>query len=308
MRKTAEQLRIDLIDLLQNFDQTNKDLREKVLAIVPAWDLLSGLGKSLIPDDIARSGRDRILHYFLQYPCQILSGKELAVVAGMDDWPRRVRELRREHGWMIASGLSLRDMLAEGDLHLPLANSQLAEMTPNDYLLLSDVQDREAAHRWHIASEVRRSTGGAKSKILTFLLQNIGQTVSGEELRYVTKDKSEWARRTRELRTEDGWQICTHWNGRPDLAPGMYVLESDRQLPAHDRSIDDRVRRATLRRDHHTCQHCGWSHDQWNRSDPRHLELHHREHHADGGGNEAENLVTVCNVCHDGIHRHQINV
>jgi 5-methylcytosine-specific restriction endonuclease McrA len=39
-------------------------------------------------------------------------------------------------------------------------------------------------------------------------------------------------------------------------------------------------------------------------SDPRHhLELHHLEAHVKGGENAAENLITVCNVCHDKIHR-----
>jgi 5-methylcytosine-specific restriction endonuclease McrA len=82
----------------------------------------------------------------------------------------------------------------------------------------------------------------------------------------------------------------------------MYVLESDRQIPAHDRRIDDRVRRTVLVRDNHTCQECGWSHERWTPSDPRHLELHHMEHHVTGGSNEADNLKTLCNVCHDQQH------
>jgi 5-methylcytosine-specific restriction endonuclease McrA len=83
----------------------------------------------------------------------------------------------------------------------------------------------------------------------------------------------------------------------------MYVLESDQQLPIHDRKIDDTVRRAVLVRDNHTCQSCGWSHQQWNPSDPRHLELHHIEHHVSGGTNQEENLETLCNICHDQKHR-----
>jgi hypothetical protein len=62
MSQTAEQYQTALIDLLRNFDASCPDLREKVLALVPAWDLLNGLGTSMIPHDIARSGRARLLH------------------------------------------------------------------------------------------------------------------------------------------------------------------------------------------------------------------------------------------------------
>jgi len=35
------------------------------------------------------------------------------------------------------------------------------------------------------------------------------------------------------------------------------------------------------------------SHDEWNPSDPRHLELHHIEHHVKGGENVEGNLKTL---------------
>ncbi|WP_139153108.1 HNH endonuclease, partial [Enterobacter kobei] len=37
------------------------------------------------------------------------------------------------------------------------------------------------------------------------------------------------------------------------------------------------------------------------------LELHHIEHHADGGENTLDNLITLCNVCHDEVHRRRIS-
>ncbi len=38
--------------------------------------------------------------------------------------------------------------------------------------------------------------------------------------------------------------------------------------------------------------------------DPRkRLELHHRTQHKDKGENTVQNLVTLCNVHHDDIHR-----
>ena len=119
----------------------------------------------------------------------------------------------------------------------------------------------------------------------------------------MAKDRTEWARRVRELRTEFGWPIVTKNTGRPDLDIGVYLLEADRQSPEHDRYIPDRIKREVLRRDRYECQNCGWSHEEWNRSDPRHLELHHIEHHVNGGENILENLLTLCIVCHDEIHK-----
>ena len=84
---------------------------------------------------------------------------------------------------------------------------------------------------------------------------------------------------------------------------GIYVLQADRQSPKHDRTIKDDVRREVLRRDNYSCTSCGWSHQEWNPSDPRHLECHHVKAHVEGGGNIQTNLITLCNVCHDKIHR-----
>lgn len=127
--------------------------------------------------------------------------------------------------------------------------------------------------------------------------------MTGEELRYVAGDKTEWARRVRELRTEEGWAVTSKNTGRPDLPIGVYLLEDSHQAPTHDRKIPDDVRRAVLVRDGYACQHCTWDHSMWNKADPRHLELHHREHHAKGGGNTEDNLITLCTVCHDKVHR-----
>ena len=87
------------------------------------------------------------------------------------------------------------------------------------------------------------------------------------------------------------------------MGVGVYLLEACRQSPVHDRKIADDVKRAVLMRDKRSCQKCGWSHKEWDRADPRYLELHHIEHHVDGGDNDKDNLLTVCTVCHDKIHK-----
>jgi hypothetical protein len=222
------------------------------------------------------------------------------VVSGIQEYARRLRELRVQFGWAIVSGTTINDMRDDEAEEVP---DDLRDMRPNEYILLNAEEDREAAHRWYVANTIRKQRGSVRDKILNYLLKNIGHGVTNEELRYVAGEKTEWARRVRELRTEHGWPIATKTTGLPDLGVGVYVLQADRQSPEHDRSIPDDVRREVLRRDKYRCSRCRWSHDEWNPSDPRHLELHHIKHHARGGENVKANLKTLCTVCHDKVHR-----
>jgi hypothetical protein len=81
--------------LLRSFSSALKEgrLREQVLALVESFRVLRKLGSSLIPREDAPSARARILVYFRAYPLTVLHGDELMVVSGIQDWPRRVREL-----------------------------------------------------------------------------------------------------------------------------------------------------------------------------------------------------------------------
>lgn len=67
--------------------------------------------------------------------------------------------------------------------------------------------------------------GGARGKLRAHFLENIGRVMNSDELRAVVDNQSEWARRVRELRTEEGYQILTH-NDRSELKPGQYLLET----------------------------------------------------------------------------------
>jgi len=297
-----EAVRRKLEGLIRNFEAElqSGELRSKVLALVPIFHGLRALGKALIPAEFAAAARDRILYYFQRYPQTIINGDELLVISGIQEYARRVRELRVQFGWTIASGVTMKEMRQDEDEEVP---DDLKAMRPSEYVLLNAEQDRDAALRWNVANTIRKQGGSVRDKILSFLRANAGRGVTGEELRYVAGDKTEWARRVRELRTEFGWPVVTKSTGRPDLGVGVYVLQADRQSPEHDRHIPDDVRREVLRRDGCRCHECGWSHDGWNPSDPRHLELHHVKHHVKGGENVKENLKTVCTVCHDKLHR-----
>lgn len=300
----AQSLLVELRGLLDQFEtqlNAEADLRAKVLALIPAVHKLRDLGSSLIPVAMAQTARERILLYFHHYPRTVIQEGEITVVAGINDWPRRLRELRVEQGWKIFSGTTIKEMIGDGELPSEIEEQSILLMKPNDYILLNSDQDRDSAHRWNIANDIRKQKGGARDKILKFFRANVGQAVTGEELRYVA-NTTEWGRRVRELRTEYGWPIYTKQTGRPDLSVGEYVLEEDRQAFEHDRKIPDEVRREVILRDHNTCINCGWNQAQWSTANPRYLELHHLKPHVEGGSNEAGNLITLCNVCHNKVH------
>ncbi len=252
----AEEIRKQLLELLIDFEVELRsgNLRQKVLSLVPCYHQLRDLGKSLIPAAEARSARERILHYFLKYQGVVINGDELLVVSGIQEYARRIRELRVQFGWSIVSGLTAAQMAKENEFLA--VDIYAADMGPSDYILLSGQQDRDAAHRWNLANEIRRENISVRDKLLKYLRQNVGQKVTGEELKYLARDKSEWARRVRELRTEYGWPIVTQNTGRPDLEVGVYLLEADRQSPEHDRRIPDPVKRNVLRRNGYTCTAC----------------------------------------------------
>src|SRR6185312_17195522 len=68
---------------------------------------------------------------------------------------------------------------------------------------------------------------GSKERIRRFLKARVGQVVTSIQLRDAAgTDVSEWARRVRELREDEGWKILTH-NDRADLKPGEYLLSED---------------------------------------------------------------------------------
>lgn len=311
-----EQLHRRLISLLGDFENRleQDDLREQVRALIPAVHVLRDLGTSLLPQEVGASARDRILYYLRRYSFTIVAGDELAVVAGISEYARRIRELRVQRGWPIYSGSTVNDMLKDessielGDLFGPkLSNEAIQSMKSDDYVLVGE-QDRDAAHRWILANEIRKLKVSMRDRLLRYLQANVGKPVTGEELRYVAGEAQSWPRRTRELRTEEGWPLVTRNSGRPDLPGGMYLLEADRQSPPHDRRIPDVVRVAVLERDDFQCRCCGWSPSRQQIGDRRTLlELHHIEHHAEGGDNDADNLITLCDVHHDEVHRRKLN-
>lgn len=234
------------------------------------------------------AARDRILAYLKLFSGEIIDGAELQIVGGIQEFARRIRELRVQFGYNVSTGYSREDL------------------RPDQYVLESTVPDKEAAKKWGTVNRIKRQGGNARNRALALLKAYVGSPITGEQLAYVSGIR-ETARRIRELRRELGWRIVTKQTGRPDLPAGVYVLESEQQLPEHDRSIPDLVYDQVLDRDAYKCRRCGWSQSDRNPAGKRQfLEVHHVVYHHLGGGHEPENLVTLCNVDHDEVHRRKI--
>lgn len=144
--------------------------------------------------------------------------------------------------------------------------------------------------------------GGARGKLRTHFLNNLGRVMDSQELREVANNQSEWARRVRELRTEEGYQILTH-NDRSELKPGQYLLENAKPQPAFERAISKETRAYVLDRNGFTCQMCGAVAGEQHPYDPTRKTRLHLGHVIDksvGGTDDPSNLKAICSVCNEG--------
>lgn len=143
---------------------------------------------------------------------------------------------------------------------------------------------------------------GARAKLRQHFLGNLGRMMGSAELREIAGDTSEWARRVRELRTEEGYQILTH-NDRAYLKPGEYLLESAKPQPAFARAISKETRAYVLDRNGFTCQMCGAVAGEphpYDASRKTRLHLGHIIDKSAGGSDEPANLKAICSVCNEG--------
>lgn len=149
---------------------------------------------------------------------------------------------------------------------------------------------------------MRNRSQGARSKLREYLLRNVGRVLETEELRQAAGNKSEWARRIRELRTEEGYKVLTH-NDRSDLKPGQYLLEDPKPQPAFARGISKEVRAYVLDRNGFTCQMCGAPAGETHPYDAARktrLQIGHIIDKSMGGSDDPENLRAICSVCNEG--------
>lgn len=141
---------------------------------------------------------------------------------------------------------------------------------------------------------------GARDRLRDFFLDHVGEVVDQYTLSDVA-GISEWARRVRELREDEGYQIHSH-NDDPTLKQGQYRLVSEERLPPRDKhAVDQTTRARILLRNGYTCQLCGAAAGDPDEVHPgRKVRLH--VHHVDPDGETIDsNLQTLCNCCNDGL-------
>lgn len=143
----------------------------------------------------------------------------------------------------------------------------------------------------------------AKDRLRVFFRENVGRVVTAKELQAIASI-SEWARRVRELRDEEGWPIETH-NDSLELKPGEYRLTAE-PPGKHDadfqRGISQKLRAEVLDRDGFTCQMCGKAAGEIDDDTGRNVRLHlgHIVDKSLGGRDELSNLRTLCSTCNQG--------
>lgn len=141
---------------------------------------------------------------------------------------------------------------------------------------------------------------GAKAKLRAYFLEHIGEVLDSDTLRQVA-GTSEWARRVRELRDEEGLNILSH-NDRSDLKPGQYLLIEPIKRTGFARTISKEIRAFVLDRDGYTCQMCGAGAGEphpYNHR-PTKLQVGHIIDKSLGGSDDPGNLRAICSVCNQG--------
>lgn len=145
---------------------------------------------------------------------------------------------------------------------------------------------------------------GAKAKLRAHFLSNIGRVMDSTELGQISGNKSEWARRVRELRQHEGYRILTH-NDRIDLKPGQYLLEDPTPEPAFEETISKEVRAFVLDRNGFTCQMCGAAAGEphpYDANRKTRLQIGHIIDKSKGGtSKDPAFLRALCSVCNEGL-------
>lgn len=222
-----EVLRSQLIELLQDLPgrlaagTVGEQVNQLVQVHHHLRDLGASIGAALAPDD-SGSGRARLIAYLRAQSGKIVHTDELMIVAGIGDYPRRIRELRAQHGWPIISGLAVRDLRG-----LPAPRQALkavpSGIAPDEYLLLEDRQDKLAPDRWTACGQMRGSTVSTRALVYDYFERHPNQRITAEELRYLAGNKSDWTAALADMvasgRSVEGADLSA-----ADLPAGIFIL------------------------------------------------------------------------------------
>lgn len=151
----------------------------------------------------------------------------------------------------------------------------------------------------------RRPRGGgasARDRLRAFFLANVGRVLDSYELQAAAGGITEWARRVRELRQHEGWEILTDKDDS-SLKPGQYRLNSTKPRPVFASAISKETRAFVLDRNGFTCQMCGAGAGEPHPERPwmkTRLHIGHILDLSQGGTNDPTNLRALCSVCNEG--------
>lgn len=149
---------------------------------------------------------------------------------------------------------------------------------------------------------------GSRTKLREYFTSHVGLVLNSDTLRKIA-GTSEWARRVRELRNEEGMNIITH-NDSSKLKPGEYLLVDLKPLPAFERGISKEVRAFVLDRNGFTCQMCGAAAGEshpYDKGRKTRLHIGHIIDKSMGGTDEPSNLRAICSICNEGASNLTLN-
>ena len=143
----------------------------------------------------------------------------------------------------------------------------------------------------------------SKQLILDYFLVNLGKILESRDIQAASGGAVEWARRVRELRNEEGYQILSQ-KDRADLKPNQYLLETTKRTPAFKRNISKETRAWVLERNGYTCQMCGVAAgdpDPLGSDRTVRLTMGHIIDKSKGGDDSPQNLRAICTNCNEGL-------
>jgi len=143
----------------------------------------------------------------------------------------------------------------------------------------------------------------SKQLVLEFFLSNIGKVLESRDIQKASGGAVEWARRVRDLRNLDGYQILSH-RDRANLKPNQYLMETIERVPVFARGISNETRAWVLERNGYTCQMCGAAAgdpDPLGGNRTVRLTMGHIVDKSKGGDDTPNNLRAICTNCNQGL-------
>jgi len=141
----------------------------------------------------------------------------------------------------------------------------------------------------------------ARDRIRKYFEENVRKVVKTADIRRVA-GISEYARRIRELRNQEGMRIKSH-RDLHYLKPGEYILETLERSPQFGEKVSAQLRTQILERNGYTCQVCGAGSGDTDPVNPnRKIRLHidHIVPISRGGTSDPDNLRVLCSACNQG--------